>query len=163
MFFILGFNYIGLNFQLDHTTLANELNPIIGIPRIMLQLMVLNVCFGLFHYLCHKNKWLFANIHYKHHELDTAHGAGAIYCHPIEQIFVNLLPVFLALIFTRNEFYWSCLFVIYVSYETVMGHTPFERKKSSRHNLHHSFYTVNFGNFPYLLDKYVFGTYRSKE
>lgn len=131
---------------------------LIGTIKFILQFLVLNSLFSSSHYLCHKNKFLFNNVHYLHHKLIIPQSAGAIYCHPIEQIFVNLLPVFIPLILIPTDPIWVYLFIIYTTYEAVMGHTPF-LSKSSRHNLHHKWVRVNFDNYPYFFDKWI-GTYR---
>jgi len=133
-----------------------------GLIKFILQSLLLNSYFSITHYLCHKIKYLFTNIHYIHHRLIITHGAGAIYCHPLEHIFVNLSSVILPIIVFQTDLLWSSILITYVSYETVIGHTPYINKTTSRHNLHHTYFNVNFDNSPYIFDKWIFKTYRSE-
>ena len=131
-----------------------------GTIVIFIRLFFLNILFANLHYLFHRNKFLFTNIHYLHHELVITQGAGAIYCHSLEHIIVNLLPVIIPMILFPSDLFWTSLFICFVSYETVIGHTSFEDQRiTSRHNLHHKLFNINFDNFPYLFDK-IIGTYK---
>jgi len=123
-----------------------------------IQLFTINMYFSFTHYLFHKNKYLFKYIHYKHHELIIPQSSGSIYCHPFEHMFVNLTSILLPIIFQTNLI-CSCVLIAFVSYESVIGHTPFIGKRS-RHHLHHKYFNVNFDNFPYVFDKWVLNTYR---
>lgn len=123
-------------------------------------IIILNETFAIAHYILHKNKWLYRNVHAVHHRLWIPHPIGSIYAHPIEHILGNLLPVGLAIMLTGAQWWTTYLLILQVSYETVKGHTRLiSNKESSNHNLHHTKLTCNYDNSPYIFDK-IMGTYR---
>ena len=73
-------------------------------------------------------------------------------------MFVNLTSILLPIIIFQTNLICSCVLIAFVSYESVIGHTPFIGK-ISRHHLHHKYFNVNFDNFPYVFDKWVLNTY----
>lgn len=128
--------------------------------RYPLMIIILNFAFALAHYSFHRIRFLYHYVHSIHHQLRVPHPIGAIYAHPIEHVFANLLPVGLAIMLTGAGWYLSLIFIAHTSYETVNGHTLYqEQNESNRHHLHHSIITCNYDNSPYIFDKLI-GTYR---
>jgi sterol desaturase/sphingolipid hydroxylase (fatty acid hydroxylase superfamily) len=152
------------NYPLKWTSMISNYSSYIlmGMITLFLQMFVLNIYFAITHYACHKIKYLFKYIHYLHHGLVITHGAGSIYCHPFEHMFVNLGSVLLPILLFKTDVFWSSILIAYVSYETVIGHTSYVNKIKSRHHLHHKYFNVNFDNTPYLIDKWIFNTYRNE-
>ena len=76
----------------------NILTPTyINILKFIPVLGLVNIYFSLLHYAFHKNKFLYKNIHYIHHQLIITDGFSAFYSHPIEHIFANIFSPIIAL------------------------------------------------------------------
>ena len=86
---------------------------------------------------------------------------GAIYAHPLEHIFVNMLPIGIAILLLNADFYLANIFIIHISWSTVQSHTIYLNKKSSKHGLHHYHKLCNFDNSPYIVDR-ILGTFRKE-
>lgn len=140
----------------DTTILFWFLNSIWKFP---LMILTMNFFFGTFHYLSHRFKWIYQNVHYVHHRLVNTDGMGAIYAHPLEHIFINMLPVGIPILLFNVDFYLANIFIIVTSWEAVKSHTIYLYRKSSRHRLHHYYKLCNYDNNPYILDR-ILGTYR---
>ena len=87
---------------------------------------------------------------------------GAIYAHPLEHIFVNMLPIGIAILLLNADIYTANIFVISISWSTVQSHTIYQNKKSSKHGLHHYHKLCNFDNSPYIVDR-ILGTFRKEQ
>lgn len=125
----------------------------------IMSLLILNPLFAVLHYGVHQVPYLHKTIHRVHHRLHVPQGAGAIYAHWIEHILVNLLPVVLGPIILQTNYLTNLLFIVFVSSETVLGHTAFT-EGSSRHVLHHMKINCNYDNSPYGFDR-IMGTLRN--
>ena len=139
---------------------------ITGFIRILCALLSLNMYFGTFHYICHKNKILYNYIHRIHHKMIISCGAGAIYCHPLEHIFINIMSLaFGSILFLGNDLILNHIMVAYVSYTIVQSHTVFVNNDSintgSVHAIHHKELKYNFDNSPYIIDRYL-GTHKTE-
>jgi len=108
----------------------------------------------VFHYCAHQPPF-YAHIHKIHHSYHNPVGFSAVFCHPLEQIFVNSLPAMVPMAFITNNWFilaWFC---------QVMSHTVFVHSGYvwflRDHDLHHELQTSNFGFGPGFFD-WVFGT-----
>ncbi|KAJ5102329.1 hypothetical protein NUU61_004551 [Penicillium alfredii] len=96
------------------------------------------VIFYYIHRLLH-HKWFFW-IHQKHHEFNTPIGFAAIYCHPIEMLVQNGLPIALPLAICRGHFITQMLFATYAVWDATAAHSgyTFGRLPTPElHDLHH--------------------------
>lgn len=141
-----------------------------NVCRFVGMVLVMNFWFYVLHFLAHKWTWMYKNVHSVHHQLVMPVGYGAIYCHPVEHLVVNLGPVMIAVWQLSGWDWWLVhCFVAFVSLETVLGHTVYkigeggkESDKGSRHYFHHFERGCNYGNSRYWEDKF-FGTFRDWE
>ena len=128
-------------------------------------ILVMNFLFFVAHFVAHKWGWMYRVVHKVHHQLVVPVGYGALYCHPLEQLLVNLGPVVVALRWLSGWDWWLVhCFVAFVSVETVLGHTVYQDVGSdgdngSRHYFHHYERGCNYGNSMYFEDK-VCGTFK---
>ena len=89
--------------------------------------------------------------HKKHHEYNNTVGIAAIYAHPIEYLFGNLLPVVLgpAILSTQSHYATHMIWFFWRNMETIDGHCGCEftwapyrvfpmSASSEHHNYHHS-------------------------
>ncbi len=157
LFFIDYNDFYPLDKGLDIWTGVFEDNGIVQrLWRFVGMVLVMNIAFFILHIGCHQLKFMYRNVHYIHHEMKVPTGAGAVFCHPIEQIIVNIGPVGLAIwLFGAHDWYLVHSFVLFVSIETVLGHD----RERSRHYYHHKKGKCNYGNSMYFEDK-VGGTFR---
>ena len=123
-------------------------------------ILIMNLFFSIFHYTCHVNKFLYRHIHYLHHTLIYSDGMGALYTHPLEQIFVNLLPIVLSILIVQPNLFLAHFFVAFVSWGTVQSHNNYKKNTKKSHISHHRYLIYNYDNPPNLFDR-VKGSYKT--
>ncbi len=118
---------------------------------IPLFVLLADATFFLLHWIAH---WPMAykHIHKQHHEIKHRFAAGAIYCHPLEMWFVNLLsgaiPAFLV-------GFDDCMILVVVAasaIDTTIAHSRW----SSLHFVHHKITQLAFGTSLNFFDR-IFG------
>ena len=132
-----------------------------SVLRMTGMVLVMKFLFFCMHLLAHSWKWLYINVHSVHHRLVISNGMGALYCHPLEHVFVNMMSVVGGLLMFNGESrLLGHIFVAFVSSETILGHTVYcDLKSGNRHYYHHKERGCNYGNSAYLEDK-VIGSFR---
>lgn len=139
----------------------------------MVFFMVIEDCsFYFLHRLLHTSS-LYRLIHKQHHEYTSTISYAALYAHPIEFLFGNMVPVGLGpkLLGSRVHIITYWLWVVLRDGETIDGHSGYEFRWSpfrllpfsaggQYHAFHHSQNSGNFGSFFTLWDT-VFGTNQS--
>jgi sterol desaturase/sphingolipid hydroxylase (fatty acid hydroxylase superfamily) len=123
--------------------------------------------FFVVHRLLH-TRWLYANVHYIHHQFLTPIALGATYAHPIEQIFGNAMPAVIGplLFWIIDSAYRPHVISIYVytlqgMHMTLSHHSGYDLKplriwgdpRASQpryHDNHHANARGNYGNFGFL-------------
>ncbi len=109
---------------------------------------IFECCFYVVHRILHI-PFFFNRIHYVHHQAKVCIGFGAIYCHPIEFLFGNVLPVVLGpLIYQECDNVTLCVWAALAAFTTVCAHSGYIiLDKKMTHLLHHRYVTNRFGIF----------------
>ena len=129
---------------------------------LIISLFIVEITFYYIHRLLHL-PFLYKYIHSIHHIYSTPIAIGALYAHPLEYIFSNILPVVLGPLLCKSHFITLLLFQFMAVVNTVSVHSgyifPFMINPSG-HDIHHMKYKYNFGVID-ILDKFH-GTYLEK-
>ncbi len=139
----------------------------------------------LFHYIEHKNKFLYNNFHKIHHNHHSPTFITTYHHHIGDLILTNTIPLFLALYISKQFFNISSylFFVLYISkvYLELCGHSGKDNKKSGSfvqfiwlpqflnielytndHYNHHKYNNCNYSKRFSLYDK-IFNTYKKDD
>ena len=98
-------------------------------------------------YLAHKlfHTKYFYKFHKVHHQIKAPIGISAIYLHPIDLIFGNIIPIFVPFILLKPDFITIHLFNFFTIFNTIYeSHGGFENL-SEFHDIHHKLSRYNFG------------------
>jgi sterol desaturase/sphingolipid hydroxylase (fatty acid hydroxylase superfamily) len=104
------------------------------------------------HRLLHIVPFLYKKIHHHHHKWNIPVAVAALDTHPIEHVFVNILPIFLGLILARVNFRGCVLYTLLATANTVCVHSGVQCLADG-HDLHHCYRNVNYGTGFYLFDR----------
>lgn len=128
----------------------------------LLMTLMLNLFFTLLHYICHRCKPFYRHIHHMHHKAIISQGASALYCHPLEHIFVNLVSAGLPIVLMNNFISDQSIvlaYIIFITVNTVLGHTSYKVNRSP-HTEHHKLANVNYDNTPNLIDRFILNSFK---
>jgi len=120
------------------------------------------VWFFYSHWLCHRNATLYRLVHKLHHTWTAPVALEAIYTHPLEMLFVNLVaslgPAYLLGAHPIVKVCWGTLVLVHTS----MVHSGyyFASDDQGMHDLHHERFNCNFGVLGVF--DYLHGTYLTK-
>lgn len=114
-------------------------------------IMLTEVFFYTLHRIAHFPLF-YRRIHKTHHELTAPIGLGALYCHPLEMVLVNLPSVLLPCLILGVSFDVLALYQILATINTVIGsHSGYNKNvcKGDRcrafHDIHHEKFNGNYG------------------
>jgi sterol desaturase/sphingolipid hydroxylase (fatty acid hydroxylase superfamily) len=118
--------------------------------------LLIDVFFFTAHYAFH-SKYLYP-LHKIHHRFKQPVSICALYAHPLEILFGNILPLFGPLMLFPTSAPLVYLWIVFTTYETTFGAHSGVVDWGDDHDLHHRLFNVNYGTGLYLCDR-IFGTY----
>ena len=120
--------------------------------------LLTDVLFYIMHRVAHI-KPLYKGVHTVHHEFNIPIAVGALYAHPLEHVFVNVLTTVAPLFIVRANPTVALLWTAIASANTVVAHSATE--KDGSHGLHHRYHHCNYGVGLMMVDRLV-GTWRER-
>lgn len=112
-------------------------------PKVMRDLIVCmfgqEILFYYSHRLLHY-KFLYKFIHKTHHEYQTPYSLTAIYCHPIEHVLSNVVPVITGFVIVKCHVTTALLWLTIVITTTIGDHSGYHLPflhSSELHDYHH--------------------------
>ena len=121
------------------------------ISHIPISLFLVDFSFYFCHYLFH-NKFLY-KFHKVHHQIKRPICISALYLHPIDLIFGNILPLFLPIFVLQSSYEILCIWIFLTVFETVFGAHSGIDGRGNAHDKHHKYFIVNYGSGFYICDK----------
>lgn len=103
-----------------------------------------DVLFWSLHYACHRVPAL-RRIHAIHHEWSVPSAPMALYAHPLEHLFINLMSQMVVPLALGWPFPFLRVWIVVITMSSVCSHCnvhPF----SAAHDKHHLYHNVNFGS-----------------
>jgi sterol desaturase/sphingolipid hydroxylase (fatty acid hydroxylase superfamily) len=132
----------GAEFYIDNRE-PSEINPIL---YFQLWLLIADLTFYSIHYAFHHPK-LYEKYHSVHHQFKYTYGMGAIYAHPYDFLFANILPTFCPILICTPSSNMVYFIIIFATTFTVVvshgGHKFFD----NAHLKHHLMFRKNYGLF----------------
>jgi sphinganine C4-monooxygenase len=139
--------------------------------QIMVAMLVMDTWQYFVHRYMHINKFLYRNLHSRHHQLVVPYAYGALYNHPVEGLIMDTVGGVLSFLFSGMTPRTSIFFFSFATIKTVDDHcglclpwNPFHwvfYNNSAYHDVHHQLHGTKF-NFsqPFFIvwDKWL-GTY----
>ncbi|KAI9598126.1 hypothetical protein BDF19DRAFT_433580 [Syncephalis fuscata] len=154
------FNWIFVNFPTGLTAYciiaygqqrSITTEPLPTLSTLLLHLAAFAVVEEIGFYYSHRlfhHPRIYKYIHKRHHEFTAPIGIAAIYAHPIEHLFANLLPLFAGPIIMQSHvmvfWLWLCIGLV----NTINSHCGFAlpfMPSPLDHDYHHQVFNANYG------------------
>ncbi|XP_046394002.1 fatty acid hydroxylase domain-containing protein 2 isoform X2 [Ischnura elegans] len=122
------------------------LQPIRELPTfhwVLFEMAILILVEEIGFYYSHRflhNRYLYKVIHKKHHEWTAPIAVTAVYCHPIEHVFSNLLPPFLGVLIMNSHVATAWLWFSLAILSTLNAHSGYHlpfMPSPEAHDFHH--------------------------
>jgi methylsterol monooxygenase len=128
---------------------------------ILVAILVDEVMFYFGHLLLHQTNFLgclnvYALVHKVHHEFTAPIGLVAAYCHPVEMLVGNIIPLFAGIIYMNSHIYTLLVWVIMAILGTQTHHCGYEwpwmkfDHQPGFHDYHHEAFNTCYGNIGWL-------------
>lgn len=121
--------------------------------RLLFDLSILICCEEIGFYYVHRllhHRFFYNRFHRVHHEWQTPIAMAAIYCHPVEHIFCNLMPIFGGFLLLGSHVFTCWLWICSVYFVVLNDHSGYHFPfflSSEAHDFHHRKSTTFFGVF----------------
>jgi methylsterol monooxygenase len=109
------------------------------------------------HWLMHANKFLYGHVHKVHHEFKAPSALAAIYCHPIELVVSDFVPLAAGILLFNTNLYYAGVFTTMAVLGTQTHHCGFRwpwiashGNQPDFHDYHHERFNCNYGNIGFL-------------
>lgn len=123
----------------------------------VVNVIVNEIMFFYGHWLLHANKFLYKRIHKIHHEFKAPMGLAALYCHPVELVLSDFLPLGMGILLFNHNLYMAAFFTAFGVLGTQTHHCGFRwpwiashGNQPDFHDFHHERFTCNYGNIGFL-------------
>ncbi|XP_054163093.1 fatty acid hydroxylase domain-containing protein 2-like isoform X2 [Oppia nitens] len=138
-----------LKYKIQELTPAYPISAklLMAIIELAFFVIVEEIAFYYSHRLLHNPK-IYKYIHKRHHEWQTPIAITAIYCHPIEHIFSNLLPLFLGPFILGSHLSTSWAWYTLAIMNTLTDHSGYHLPlltSPEAHDYHHLKFNENYG------------------
>jgi methylsterol monooxygenase len=109
------------------------------------------------HWLMHANKFLYGQVHKVHHEFKAPCALAAIYCHPLELVISDFVPLAAGILLFNRNLYFAAVFTAMAVLGTQTHHCGFRwpwiaghGTQPDFHDYHHEKFNCNYGNMGFL-------------
>lgn len=117
-----------------------------SLSRLAVDLLLLMACEEIGFYYVHRTlhrPFFYKRFHRVHHEWQSPVAMAAIYCHPVEHVFCNLLPIFGGLVLLGSHVVTCWLWIAAVNFVVLNDHSGYHFPfllSSEAHDYHHRRY-----------------------
>lgn len=147
---------IGLNltFQQSDFTIPGPfeifLSAIVGV-------ITNEILFFYGHWMFHANKFLYGHIHKVHHQFKSPCALAAVYCHPVELVVSDFVPLAAGICLFNTNLYSAAVFTAFAVMGTQTHHCGIRwpwiaghGNQPDFHDYHHEKFDCNYGNIGFL-------------
>lgn len=156
-FVVLPLYGVGLYYHVHRQGFPIDFSPELPGPlgcalHILGYVAVNEVLFYYGHWLFHANTLLYRRIHKVHHEFTSPCALTAIYCHPLEFVVLDLIPLGLGVHLLGSHGYTFMLWIVFAVLGTQTHHCgyrwpwiPTHAHQPNFHDRHHETFSCNYG------------------